>query len=81
MQHKFHHLKCAWWLEPINNINTMLIEAAAAYIFSVVINFHIGLSAYARHITKHFWYKCHGLFDNSPVMTSVKNCLKFLSIH
>ena len=27
------------------------------------------------------WYKCHGLFDNFPVMTTVKSCLKCHSIH
>ncbi|KAK2186708.1 hypothetical protein NP493_193g02037 [Ridgeia piscesae] len=26
--------------------------------------------------TKVFWYKCHGLFVNSPVMITVKSCLK-----
>ena len=25
--------------------------------------------------TKHFWYKCLGLFVNSPVMITVKSCL------
>ena len=30
--------------------------------------------------TKHFWCKCHGLFVNSPVMVTVKSCLKCRSI-
>ena len=28
-------------------------------------------SSVCSEITKHFLYKCHGLFDNSPVMTTV----------
>ena len=31
--------------------------------------------------SKHFLYKCHGLFVNSPVKITAKSCLKCLSIH
>ena len=34
-------------------------------------------SSMCSETTKHFLYKCHGLFVNSPVMTTVYSCLKF----
>ena len=37
-------------------------------------------SSMCSETTKHFWYKCHGLFGNSPVMIIVKSCLKCRSI-
>jgi len=38
-------------------------------------------SSMCSEITKQFSYKCHGLFDNSPVITTVKGCLKCRSMH
>ena len=38
-------------------------------------------SSMCSETTKHVWYRCHGLFVNSPVMTTVNSCLKFRSIH
>ena len=56
--------------------------------FSIVINFPIDVSAHARsnvkssmcnETTKNCWYYCHRLFANSPVMITVKSCLKLHS--
>ena len=38
-------------------------------------------SSMCSETTKHFWYKCHWLFVNSPMMTTVNSCLKYRSIH
>ena len=90
VQHKCHHLKCAWWLEPINNINTRLIQPRSgshllgSYTLSdwpFCVCRTPSKSSMCSEITKHFWHKCHGLFDNSPVMATVKSCLTFHSIH
>ena len=79
---------CLMSIEHINNINPRLIEPGSGLHFSgsyklsdwpfCVTNLK---SSMCSEITKPFWYKCHGLFDNSPIMTTVKSCLKFRSIH
>ena len=88
MQHKFNYLKCALWLEPINNINTKLIEPGSglhcfgSYKLSDWPFCATNLkSSMCSEITKPFWYKYHGLFDNSPVITTVKSCLNIRSIY
>ena len=81
---------CLMAIEPINNINTRLIEPSSGWHFSgsyklsdwpFCVRATNLKSSVCSEITKHFWYKCHGLFDNSPVMTTVKSCLKFHSLH
>ena len=38
-------------------------------------------SSVSSETAKYFWYKCHGLFINSPVMTTMKSYLKRCSKH
>ena len=60
-----------------------------AYIFPIVKNVPIDVSAHARQnvkssmcseMTKDFRYKCHGLFVNSPMMITLKSFLKCRSM-
>ena len=37
-------------------------------------------SSLCSETAKRFWYKCHGLFVNSPEMITMKGCLKYRSI-
>ena len=78
MQHKFHHLN-AKLIEPGSGLHFCGSHKLSDWSFCVYANKL--KSSVCSEITKHFLYKCHRLFDNSPVMTTVKSCLKFRSIH
>ena len=66
---------------------TAVVLSLTAYIFPVVINFTIDVycawatlvpSSTCSKTTKHFRYKCHGLFGNSPVVITVKSCVTYV---
>ena len=86
VKHKFHNLKCALWLEP-TNINTRMQTDRAWQRLHFSDRYKLSdwrfcacavnvKSSMCSETTKYFWYKCHELFVNSPVMITVKSCLK-----